>query len=202
MAFLSAAMMLLLTWRTGMEITDSAKETARIVASTFERAFNFTPEITVDSVVVIAANTPVLEVTTVARQARVRETWSQTWLHSTKTIEIEATFTARAGYDLRDTFQIQIDPRTGNLGATLPAPRILDIGMSEVRVLRDEDGLWNKLTNEDRSQAYAALEKRARAQFEKTNLVAAAQQEGEKRVRELLDAAGRRAQFATPTPRP
>ncbi len=202
LAFVSIVLTLLLMWRTSMEITSSARATARIVAETFQKSLNFTPEITVDSVVVVAANTPILEITTMQRQALVRNTWSQTWMHSTKTMEIEATFTARAGFDLTDPFRIEIDPRTGNLGANLPAPKILAIGMSNVRVLRDEDGLWNKLTPEDRQKAFGELEQKAREQFAKTDLVRAAFDEGERRVRELMNQAGQRIRLENPTPQP
>jgi len=201
LAFVSAVLTLLLMWRTSLEVTSTARTTARIVAETFQKSLNFTPEITVDSVVVVAANTPVLEITTLQRQALVRNTWSQTWMHSTKTMEIEATFTARAGFDLTDPIRIAIDPRTGNLGADLPAPKILAIGMSDVRVLRDEDGLWNKLTPEDRQKAFAELEKKAREEFAKTNLLRAAFDEGEKRVRDLMEQAGRRIRLENPAPR-
>lgn len=202
LAFVSVALTLLVVWRSSLEVTSAAKATARIVAETFQKSLNFTPEVTVDSVVVIAANTPVLEIATAQRQALVRNTWSQTWLHSTKTMEIEAAFTARAGFDLTDTFRIEIDPRTGNLGATLPAPKILSVGMSDVRVLRDEDGLWNRLTPEDRQKAFAALEKKAREQFEQSDLVHAALDAGERRVRELMDQAGERIRLENPPPQP
>lgn len=201
-AFLSAVFTMLLVWRSTVEVTSSARQTAQIIAETFEKALNFTPEVTVDSIVVIAASKPVLEITTVERQARVRHTWTQTWLHSTKSMEIEATFIAKAGFDLNDTFRIEVDPRTGNLGATLPAPKILSIGMTEVEVRRDEDGLWNKLTPEDRKAAFAELETRAREQFEKTNLRREALNEGEKRVRELMDQASARIRLEIPPPRP
>ena len=59
--------------------------------------------------------------------------------------------------------------------------------MGDVRVLQDEDGLWNKLTPQDREQAFRALEEKARGKFAELKLLPEARIEGEKRIRELLD---------------
>ena len=45
----------------------------------------------------------------------------------------------------------------------------------------------NKLTAEDREQAFRALDEKARETFAKSNLLAEARLEAEKRVRELID---------------
>jgi hypothetical protein len=186
-AALTVALTLLLFWRMSLEITQDSRRMAESIAAGFDRALNFTPQISVDSVVIIAANAPVLELVTVQKQALVRTRWTHTWLHSTKNLELEATFTARAGFDLRDPIRINIDPRTRFISADLPPPRLLSLGMGDVRVLQDEDGLWNKLTAQDREQAFRVLEEKARKIFTESNLLAEARLEAEKRVRELID---------------
>ena len=59
--------------------------------------------------------------------------------------------------------------------------------MSDVRVLQDEDGFWNKLTAEDRKQAFRALEDKARKKIANSKLLPEARLEAEKQVRELID---------------
>ena len=186
MALMTLAFTSVLFWRMGAEVTEDARRMANAIAHEFDRSLNFTPEVRVDSVLVINATTPKLELVTLERQALVRHRWSHTWMHSTKTLEIEATFTAKAGFDLKEPFRIQIDPRTRNVGADFPQPKILSIGMSDVRILSDEDGLWNKLTAEDRQKAFTELEKKARAEFESSSLLAETRYEAEKRIRALL----------------
>jgi Protein of unknown function (DUF4230) len=186
-AALTVALTLLLFWRMSLEITQDSRRMAESIAAGFDRALNFTPQISVDSVVIIAANAPVLELVTVQKQALVRTRWTHTWLHSTKNLELEATFTARAGFDLRDPIRINIDPRTRFVSADLPPPKLLSLGMGDVRVLQDEDGLWNKLTAQDREQAFRVLEEKARKIFTESTLLAEARLEAEKRVRELID---------------
>ena len=186
----------LLAWRTAISVTDEARRIGATIAAEFDRSLKITPEVRVNSVVVVAASTPVAELVVLEKKALVRHTWSQTWLHSTKNFEIEATFTAKAGFDLSEPFRINIDPVTYNIETNLPSPRILSLGMSDVRVLRDEDGLWNKLTAEDRQQAFQALEKQARRQFADSPLLAETRIEAEKRLREILASSGRKIEFA------
>jgi hypothetical protein len=63
-AALTVVLTLLLFWRMGAEVTQEARRMAESLASDFDKVFQFTPQISVDSVVVIAANTPVLELVT------------------------------------------------------------------------------------------------------------------------------------------
>ena len=198
-AALTIALTLLLFWRMSAEITQDARRMAESIAASFDRTLKFTPQISVDSVVVIAANAPVLELVTVQKQALVRSRWTHTWLHSTKNFELEATFTAKAGFDLTEPFRINIDPRTRAVGADFPPPKLLSLAMSDVRVLQDEDGLWNKLTTGDREQAFRVLEEKARKTFGESNLLPEARLEAEKRIRELID---KTAWPAIPTTKP
>ena len=174
-------------WRMTLEITQESRRIAESIAAGFEKALNFTPQISVDSLVVVAANSPVLELVTLQKQALVRGRWTHTWLYSTKNVELEAVFTARAGFDLSDPIRINIDPRTRFVAADLPAPKLLSLGMGDVRVLQDEDGLWNKLTAKDREEAFRSLEEKARELFAKSNLLPEARIEGEKRIRQLIN---------------
>ena len=174
-------------WRMTLEITQESRRIAESIAAGFEKALNFTPQISVDSLVVVAANSPVLELVTIQKQALVRSRWTHTWLYSTKNVELEAVFTAKAGFDLSDPIRINIDPRTRFVAADLPAPKLLALGMGDVRVLQDEDGLWNKLTAKDREEAFRSLEEKAKELFAKSNLLPEAQIEGEKRIRQLIN---------------
>jgi hypothetical protein len=76
--------------------------------------------------------------------------------------------------------------------------------MSDVRVLKDENGLWNKLTVEDRQMAFRALEDKARKTFADSSLLAETRLAAEKQVRALIEksrsAAKISAQPAEPLP--
>jgi hypothetical protein len=172
------------------------QQQADAIAENFRKAFNFTPEVRAHSAVLVAQSSPVLELVTYQRNAIVQHGWEQTWMGSTKNFEIEATFTAKAGFDLRERFVVKLDQRDGTIKTEMPKPKILSVGMSDVRIKRDENGLWNKLTGAEREQAFKELEKRAREDFEKSSVLSQAQAEAEIRIRELLQAS------PTPTPLP
>lgn len=169
---------------------------ADAIAENFRKVFQFTPEVRAHSAVLVAQNSPVLELVTYQRKAIVQHSWEQTWMGSTKNFEIEATFTAKAGFDLRERFVVKLDERDGSIKTEMPEPKILSMGMSDVRIRRDADGLWNKLTEAEREQAFKELEKRAREDFEKSSVLAQARAEAELKIRDLLQAP------AAPTPLP
>lgn len=183
---LTLALTALLFWRMSSEVTDKAVRMAEAIAARFDQTLNFTPEVQIDSVVVVSPHTPIFELVTVQRQDLVRHRWSHTWMHSTKIFELEATFTAKAGFDLTEPFRIRIDPRSQSIAAELPQPKILTVSMSNLRILEDEDGYWNRLTASDREEAIRQLEAVARKTFASSNLLLEARSEAEKQVREIL----------------
>jgi len=172
------------------------QQQADAIAENFRKVFQFTPEVRAHSAVLVAQNSPVLELVTYQRKAIVQHSWEQTWMGSTKNFEIEATFTAKAGFDLRERFVVKLDERDGSIKTEMPEPKFLSMGMSDVRIRRDENGLWNKLTEAEREQAFKELEKRAREDFEKSSVLAQARAEAELKIRDLLQAP------AAPTPLP
>ena len=188
LAFLSVATTAFFIWASASRVYDDATAAAQTVATTFQKTMNLTPEVRVNSVVVIAATTPARELITAKKQIRVRESTVQTWMHSTKTFVIEATFTARAGFDFQIPLAVQIDPVHFALTADLPPPKILSVSMTDLQILQDENGLWNKLKAADREKAFHTLEQKARDQFLGSDLLAKAAMEGESIVREVLEA--------------
>lgn len=180
----------------------SAVEAGNRVHAEFQKILNLTPRITANQAVIFSQNTPVLELVTVERSSLVRHRADETWLHSTKTFEIEATFSARAGFNLRDLFTVNI-PKGGRMAEVqLPRPKILSIGMSDLRVLRDEDGLWNTLTAKDREKALRTLERTAKAEFLKTDILEAARTAAEAQIRGIVAPAGCEVVFVGPSATP
>lgn len=188
MAFFTVLATALIIWMSVSRVYDDTAAAAQTVATAFQKTMNLTPEIRVNSVVVVAATTPARALITAEKQVRVRESTEQTWMHSTKTFVIEATFTAQAGFDFKIPLSIQIDSRNLGLTADLPPPTILSVSMSDLQILQDENGLWNKLTAADREKAFHSLEQKARDQFIESDLLAKAAFEGESIVRDALEA--------------
>lgn len=189
-------------WSVMLAPLDRAVKTANAVHDGFVRAMNLTPRILVSQTVVYAENSPTLELVTAERSALVQHRLTETWLHSTKEFEIEAKFTAKAGLLLRDVLVVNI-PRGGKTAEiTLPRAKILSMEMADFRILRDEDGLWNKLTPKDRERAIRDLNREARKDFEATDLLEKAAGEAKARISEIVTGAGVRVVFKLPSDQP
>lgn len=179
---LSAAVIYFLVSR----VTDDVRSLASDVAARFEASMQFRPEIRVDGHVILEATMPEFEIVTASKEGIARYRWSNTYLYSTKEIEIEAPFVAKAGFVLSDPLRVRIEPRTRLLSADIPKAALLSLEIGDPRILKDEDGLWNKLTPEDREAAFRELRKIAEKKVRESNLTAKATVEAEQRIRELL----------------
>jgi hypothetical protein len=185
-AGLSLGCAALAAWLLTARISEETRALAREVAGRFETTFNFRPEVRVDGVVVVEGYSPILQIVTAETKVLARHRWSHTYLYSTKTLEIEAPFTAKAGFDMENPIRLRIEGNSRVVGADLPPPSVLSFEMGELNILRDEDGLWNKLTAEDRESAIRELRAKARADLEASAFLARARNETEERVRALL----------------
>jgi hypothetical protein len=170
---------------------DLAAATARGI----EEAFQFRPRVTINQRVVIEANTPILEVATVSRQLQVDYQWSHSWLGSTKTLRLVGTFTAKAGFDLHEPFDIAIEKSPLRVKATLPPSRMLSVTMDSYAAPVDESGWWNRISAQDREQAVAALLTAARTQAEHSGMLEEVRRTAEDRIREIVKRNGAAVEF-------
>lgn len=179
-------------------LAEKAYDGARQLGQDFREAFHFTPEVTVNNTVVLQQQVPILELATLSQKFQHRYEWSNTWMKSTKKIEITGTFEAKAGFDLQKKFTISIDDTVATV--TLPAPQLLSLESLHDVVFRDENGLWNWVDAADRSAAMNAYTADARRYAEQATFVADAQQAFEARIREIMKRHGLHAAIHyTPT---
>jgi len=163
---------------------------AHNTAEGIRQFFDFTPQVRIDQTIVIEQTTPILEVATVSREMFVNHSWQQTWLGSTKTIQVQGVFTAKAGFDLREPFRIDIEKRPLHVVAWVPPPKLLSIDMTEYKVLKDEDGWWNGVTRQDREDAVRQIRAQALEKVERSGLLEEAQASVEARIREIVERNG------------
>lgn len=171
---------------------------ARRTAEGIREVFDFTPRVTLNETVMIAENTPILEVATVSRSLLVHHRWSHTWLGSTKTLELRGSFTAKAGFDLREPFTIDIRRSPLRVVARMPAPKLLSVQMDSFQVVEDENGWWNRITEKDRTEGVRTLQARARDQSEASGILLEARRSAEDRIREVVERNGDVVVFPSP----
>jgi hypothetical protein len=166
------------------QLAERGYEAARTLGEDFKKAFQFTPEITVNNTVVLNQQTPILEMAVLAQNFEHRYTWTNTWLNSTKQIFITGTFEAKAGFDLHQKFSIVLKEDKAII--KLPEPQILSVESQGDITYRDENGVWNWINTDDRTRATNAFIRDARTYANQATFVKDAKDQMEKRLRALL----------------
>ena len=137
---------------------------AESIAAGFDRTLNFTPQISVDSVVIVAANTPVLELVTPAKAGARPHSMDPHLALQHKRPRTGSHLYRQGG--LRSQASHSHQHRSTNaLRQCGPSPpKLLSLGMGDVRVLQDEDGLLEQAHGSgSRSRPFARWKrKRAR----------------------------------------
>jgi hypothetical protein len=171
------------------QLAERTYEGARQIGRDIAEAFQFTPEVTVNNIVVLQQQTPVLELATLSQKFQHQYTWTNTWLGSTKEIKITGSFEAKAGFNLSKKFSIQIDDEKAVV--TLPKPQLLSIESLHDVKFEDENGVWNWVYMEDRSKAMNAFTGDAKKYAEQAQFVNQARASMEKRLTEILRVHGK-----------
>ncbi len=166
------------------QLTKRSYEAAKTLGEDFRKAFQFTPEITVDRTIVLNQQTPVLELAVLSQNFGHNYTWTNAWLGSTKQIFITGTFEAKAGFDLHQKFKITLIDDTAYV--TLPEPTLLSLESQGDITYRDENGIWNWVDMNDRTKATNAFIKDAREFAAQAAFVKDAQTKMETQVKVLL----------------
>jgi hypothetical protein len=168
---------------------EQAYNGARKIGSDIRDAFQMTPEITVNNTVVLQRQIEILELATVSQQFRHEYEWTNSSLGSTKRIQIEGTFEAKAGFDLHHQFKIDI--RDDIAIVTLPEPKLLSLTSKPDITFTDENGYWNWIVAEDRTKAINAFNLDANKYAREADFVQQARNNMETRLTEILNAHGK-----------
>jgi len=171
------------------QLAERSYEGAKKIGRDISEAFQFTPEITVNNTVVLQQQSPILELATLSQKFQHQYTWTNTWLGSTKEINITGGFEAKVGFDLNKKFSIQLDDEKAVI--TLPKPQLLSIESLNNVKFEDENGVWNWVDMEDRSKALNAFTGDAKKYAEQAQFVTQAREAMEKKLTEILQQHGK-----------
>ncbi|MBX2964640.1 MAG: DUF4230 domain-containing protein [Cyclobacteriaceae bacterium] len=165
-------------------IPKQSYETAKSIGKDFSEAFKFTPEVKVRNTIVLQQQTALLELATLSQQFQHRYTWNNTWMNSTKQIQIEGSFQAKCGFDLNQKFSITIEDNKAVVH--LPEPRVLSVEPLGDMTFRDENGYWNWVNEQDRAQAINAFVTDARTYTSQAPFIEDTKKVTEEKIRDLL----------------
>lgn len=164
-------------------------EGAKTIARDIHDAFQFTPQVQVNNTIVLQQQADIFELTMVSQKFRHEYNWTNTWLGSTKQISINGTFEAKAGFDLNKRFRLDIEGDRAIV--TMPEPRLLSLTPAHDITFRDEQGLWNWVSPDDRAKAINAFTKDAQRYANDADFISQAEVAMEKRLTEILKAHGK-----------
>lgn len=166
------------------ELAKRSYEAARSLGDDFRKAFQFTPEISVNNTIVLHQQTPILELSVMSQNFEHRYVWVHSWLGSTKKIYIAGTFDAKVGFDLNRKFSVTLSDKKAFV--SLPEPTTLSVESKGDIEYRDENGVWNWIDIGDRTIATNAFIADARRFAEKAAFVKEGKISMEARIQELL----------------
>lgn len=166
------------------EIARRGYQGAKALGKDIRDAFQFTPEITVNNTIVLHQQTSVFEMSVLQQDFEHRYVWENSWLGSTKKIFITGSFTAKVGFDLHKQFSIRLEDSKAYV--TLPPPRTLSIESQGDITYRDEQGIWNWVSVDDRTRATNSFIRDARQYADRAAFVEDSKAEIEKRLAELI----------------
>jgi len=171
------------------QLAKRAYEAAQTLGDDFRSAFDFTPEVIVDKTVVLNQQTNEFEVAVLNQNFERRYTWTHSWLKSTKKINISGSFDAKVGFDLHEKFSIKLVDDKAIV--SLAEPKVLSVESKGDIQYRDENGIWNWVNADDRTNATNEFIRDARSYAEQAAFVKDAKVKMEERLKTFFEAHGK-----------
>jgi len=154
---------------------DQLERLGRDVRNAIVQIAQVQPRVTINERVYFEQTTPVSEFALVSQRLEVEHEFLHTWAGSSKRLRLHGTFTAKAGFDLRQEISVSVQPEA--IVVRLPHAKILGLEQNAVDVLAFENGFWNPISGADVQLELTTLDKLAREQASERNLPEQAEDE-------------------------
>ena len=172
--------------RTAYQGTAELERLGKKLRSAFIDIAHLQPRITINNRVYMEQTTPVSELVVLSRRIEVEHELLHTWVGSSKRVKLHGTFNVNAGFDLRQTFSIDIRP--SEIIVQLPHAQILGIEEVQVDVLAFENGFWNRISGEDVQSELSMLPQLAREKAAESGLATEAEGAMQRQLDERIHA--------------
>src|SRR5947199_8652950 len=160
--------------RATREVADQMERVGRDLRDAIVQITQLQPRVTINNRVYFEQTSPIAELALVSQKLEVEHEFLHTWAGSTKRLRLHGTYTAKAGFDLRQEFSVTISPEATIV--RLPHARLLGLEQNAVELLAYENGLWNPISSADVQSDLATLGKLARDRAAARNLSAEAEE--------------------------
>ncbi len=141
--------------------SNQASTEAGKIRDAFVDLFQLQPKISVNDTAVFDQTKTAPELVLVGRDTDVTHNTSETWLGSTKTIRIHATYRVKAGFDLSKKFEVSVVGQE----VDIKVPRATILSVEPLSLVVDElrNGFWNKIQAQDLDRELQKMPGLARA---------------------------------------
>jgi hypothetical protein len=170
--------------RTAKQSTAELERLGKDLRSAFVDIAHLQPRITINNRVYVEQTTPVSELVVLSRRIEIEHEFLHTWMASTKRVKLHGTFTAKAGFDLRQDLNVDIRPE--QIVIQLPHAQILDVAQDQVDVLAFDNGFWNRISGDDVQSELSILPQLAREKAAETGLSVEAERALQKQLDERI----------------
>src|SRR5438270_5384770 len=124
--------------RTTKETVDQMERVGRDLRDAIVQIARLQPRVTINNRVYFEQSSPIAELALISQRIEVEHEFLHTWAGSTKRLRLHGTFTAKAGFDLRQEFSVQVEARRTIV--RLPHAQLLSVGQNAVEVQVFENG--------------------------------------------------------------
>jgi len=170
--------------RTAKQSTAELERLGKDLRSAFVDIAHLQPRITINNRVYVEQTTPASELVVLSRRIEIEHEFLHTWMGSTKRVKLHGTFTAKAGFDLRQDLKVNIRPE--QIVIQLPHAQILDVAQDQVDVLAFDNGFWNRISGDDVQSELSILPQLAREKTAETGLSVEAERALQKQLDERI----------------
>jgi len=155
------------------------------ISEVFVDFLHVRPEIREGTKVVWGQTSAKNQIMVAEKRIEVEYDWEHVWLGSHKVIRLKQAYRVKAGFDLEKPFWVELGPGVGQATACLPFPEILAVSQEGALTYRDEDGWWNKVTDQDRAGALAKLAEEAQRKAVQSGILREAEEMTGSRLTDL-----------------
>jgi hypothetical protein len=160
--------------RATRETVDQMERVGRDLRDAIVQITQLQPKVTINNRVYFEQTSPIAELALISRKLEVEHEFLHTWAGSTKRLRLHGTYTAKAGFDLRQQFSVTISPEATIV--RLPHAQLLGVEQNAVELLAYENGFWNPISGADVQSELATLAKLARERGAEQDLAAQAEE--------------------------
>jgi Protein of unknown function (DUF4230) len=146
--------------RAAKTTVDQLERLGRDVRNAIVQIAQVQPRVTIKERVYFEQTTTVSELALVSQRLELEHEFLHTWAGSSKRLRLHGTFTAKAGFDLRQEINVSVQPEA--IVVRLPHAQILGLEQNAVDVLAFENGFWNPISGADVQLELTTLDKLAR----------------------------------------